>query len=170
MAEDHDFRNARRCVRSTGDGQRLCERRGAPQVVASRAGHLTGGHEVGLLEFPQDEREHGFANDRGVRFGDRGTKLWQRAALHANITDFAQRDVAIRLHGQRLIELRHERKTQFEDIRGRDAIAPASPRLPFIGGRSGGRSGRRGRPGRFRGLRWRCLRWWHRGCHLSRRL
>ena len=136
----------------TGDGERLRDRRSPPQIELPRLFHLAGGDEERFLEFLQHHRNHRFLENRFIGVEQHLSNLRQRASLNAEIPDRPKIQVAIRLHGEHLIELRHVRKYHLDDVAGHQAIAPTVPRLELH--RSGGyllrRGGRLGRLARLR--------------------
>ena len=117
----------------SGDGERLRDRHPAPQLEFSRLFHLAGRDEKRLLEFLEHNRDDRFPENRLVDFENHLSNLWKRVSLDAEIPDRPKIQVAVRLHGEDLVEFRHVRKVQLDDVAGHQPVAPTVPRLELRG-------------------------------------
>ena len=102
--------------KAAGNGDRFGQCNGAAHLVLSGMGHLAVGDEVGLLEVFQNDRDHGIVEDLAVGGAQSLGQLGNGLARHFHVSDGFQRDISVRLHGHRLVELRAELEVDVERL------------------------------------------------------
>src|SRR5260370_19894612 len=104
-------------IQAAGNGHRLCDARISAQIEFSRVSHFTAHNEVRFLKILQLHVDYWVVQNLGVGASQQINQLWYRFSIYLDAFHAAKGYISVRLDGHSLIELRRERKTQFQKIR-----------------------------------------------------
>src|ERR1700731_1704560 len=109
-------------IQAARNGHRLCDARISAQIEFSRVSHFTAHDEIRFLKILQLHVDYWVVQNLGVGAPQQINQFRYRLSIHLDAFHAAKGDISVRLDGHSLIELRCERKTQFQNIRGMQLI------------------------------------------------